>query len=109
MDGAVDVPEEFTGSALTVPNVPRTAANTGTLYLRLRDDPETVQTLNLPITAAVPGTTPAAADSAATAIPAPKSDPVAPEAPSDTPAQSPKPTPKTDSASAPGTTPTPHP
>ena len=29
----------FTGNALTVPNVPRAAANgnTGTLYLRLRD------------------------------------------------------------------------
>lgn len=48
MANAVDVPAEFTGTALSIPNVPRTGMN-GTLYFKLRDDPDTVQTLNLPI------------------------------------------------------------
>ncbi len=86
MDGAVDVPEEFTGSALTVSNVPRSAANgnTGTLYLRLRDDPDTVQTLNLPITSPVPGPNPvdSAASITTTPGPAAKPDQGVPQAPS---------------------------
>jgi hypothetical protein len=44
-DNAVDVPQEFTGTQLTVPH----PAN-GVLYLKLRDDPATVQTLTLPVT-----------------------------------------------------------
>ncbi|MFC5862801.1 hypothetical protein ACFPT7_10905 [Acidicapsa dinghuensis] len=48
MSNAVDVPPQFTGTALTVPNVSRTGM-TGTLYFKLRDDPDTVQTLNLPV------------------------------------------------------------
>jgi hypothetical protein len=44
-DGATDVPPDFTGTQLTVPH----PAN-GILYLRLRDDPPTVQTLALPVT-----------------------------------------------------------
>jgi hypothetical protein len=43
-DNATDVPLEFTGTQLSVPH----PAN-GTLYLKLRDDPETVQTLTLPV------------------------------------------------------------
>jgi hypothetical protein len=39
-----DVPPDFTGTELSVPH----AAN-GVLYLKLRDDPETVQTLTLPV------------------------------------------------------------
>ena len=45
-DNAVDVPQEFTGTQLTVPH----PATGGVLYLKLRDDPETVQTLTLPVT-----------------------------------------------------------
>lgn len=43
-DSAVDVPADFTGMQLTVPH----PAN-GVLYLKLRDDPETVQTLALSV------------------------------------------------------------
>ncbi len=45
MDNAVDVPADFTGTELTVPHPVN-----GTLYLKLRDDPDTVQTLSIPIT-----------------------------------------------------------
>ncbi|HUH62196.1 MAG TPA: hypothetical protein VLZ50_04320 [Terracidiphilus sp.] len=41
-DNAIDVPPEFTGTQLTVPHPAG-----GVLYLKLRDDPGTVQTLNL--------------------------------------------------------------
>jgi len=44
-DNAADVPPDFTGTQLSVPH----PAN-GVLYLKLRDDPETVQTLTLPVT-----------------------------------------------------------
>ena len=47
-DNAVDVPQEFTGTQLTVPH----PASGGALYLKLRDDPGTVQTLTLPVTPA---------------------------------------------------------
>jgi hypothetical protein len=49
-DNAVDVPADFTGMQLTVPH----PAN-GILYLKLRDDPETVQTLALSVLPAAPG------------------------------------------------------
>jgi hypothetical protein len=39
------VPPDFTGTQLSVPH----PAN-GALYLKLRDDPSTVQTLTLPVT-----------------------------------------------------------
>jgi hypothetical protein len=48
-----DLPTEFTGTQLNVPH----PAN-GVLYVKLRDDPETVQTLTLPVLAAVPTTQP---------------------------------------------------
>ena len=44
-DFATDVPPDFTGTQLSVPH----PAN-GVLYLKLRDDPETVQTLSLAVT-----------------------------------------------------------
>jgi hypothetical protein len=44
-DDATDIPGDFTGIQLSVPH----PAN-GVLYLWLRDDPDTVQTLTLPIT-----------------------------------------------------------
>ena len=43
-DSAAEVPPEFTGTQITVPH----PAN-GVLYLKLRDDPETTQTLSLPL------------------------------------------------------------
>jgi hypothetical protein len=43
-DNAADVPLEFTGIQLSVPH-----PASGVLYLKLRDDPETVQTLTLPL------------------------------------------------------------
>jgi hypothetical protein len=44
-DNSVEVPAGFTGAQLTVPHPVN-----GTLYLKLRDDPKTVQTLTLPVT-----------------------------------------------------------
>jgi hypothetical protein len=49
-DNATDVPPDFTGTQLSVPHPVN-----GTLYLRLRDDPQTVQTLSLPVTAVALG------------------------------------------------------
>jgi hypothetical protein len=43
-DNPIDVPSDFTGTQLSVPH----PAN-GVLYLKLRDDTETVQTLTLPV------------------------------------------------------------
>ncbi|MGD0940323.1 MAG: hypothetical protein ABR905_11480 [Terracidiphilus sp.] len=43
-ENSVDVPPEFPGTQLSVPH-----PTSGVLYLKLRDDPETVQTLNLPV------------------------------------------------------------
>jgi hypothetical protein len=43
-DNAVEVPLEFTGTQLSVPHPVN-----GILYLKLRDDPQTVQTLTLPV------------------------------------------------------------
>jgi hypothetical protein len=45
LNNATDVPPDFTGTQLSLPH----PAN-GTLYLKLRDDPATVQTLTLPVT-----------------------------------------------------------
>jgi cell division septation protein DedD len=65
-DNPVDVPADFTGTQVTVPHPVN-----GLLYLRLRDDPETVQTLTLSVMPLTPGTqaptTPAAVRPAATA------------------------------------------
>jgi hypothetical protein len=71
LNNPTDVPQDFTGTQLTVPH----PAN-GTLYLRLRDDPATVQTLALPVTLASPPVSQALAqpEPAAPAKPAPKSD-----------------------------------
>jgi hypothetical protein len=55
-DNPADVPPEFTGTQLSVPH----PAN-DVLYLKLRDDPETVQTLTLPL---MPMTATAAAKAA---------------------------------------------
>jgi hypothetical protein len=52
-NNSTDVPPDFTGTQLSVPH----SAN-GLLYLRLRDDPATVQTVTLPVTPALPGSQP---------------------------------------------------
>jgi len=44
-DTPTDVPQDFTGTQLTAPHPVN-----GVLYLKLRDDPATVQTLTLPVT-----------------------------------------------------------
>lgn len=43
-ENPIDVPPDFTGTQLTVPH-----PSSGTLYVKLRDDPGTVQTLTMPI------------------------------------------------------------
>jgi hypothetical protein len=55
MGNEVDVAPDFSGNALAVPNGFR-AGTSATLYLRLRDDPDTVQVLTLPVTALQAGT-----------------------------------------------------
>lgn len=54
-----DVPQDFTGTQM---NVPHPAG--GTLYLKLRDDPQTVQTLTLPVTLLTPAESKAVASQA---------------------------------------------
>ncbi len=51
-DNSVDVPADFTGTQLTVPHPVN-----GVLYLRLRDDPEVVQTLSMSVQPVTPGAT----------------------------------------------------
>ncbi len=76
-DGAADVPPDFTGTQLTVPH----PAN-GTLYLKLRDDPSTVQTLTIPVLpGASPGQQTTAPQSPPPAAPAPPTAPAPPSAP----------------------------
>ena len=66
-ENAVEIPADFTGMQLTVPH-----PVDGVLYLKLRDDPATVQTLGLAVLPAVPPNTPAGtqAKPAATTSPA---------------------------------------
>jgi hypothetical protein len=51
---ATEVPPDFTGGQLVVPH-----PTNGVLYLKLRDDPQTVQTLSLPVTLVTPAAQPA--------------------------------------------------
>jgi hypothetical protein len=91
-DNAVDVPQEFTGTQLTVPH----PAAGGALYLKLRDDPGTVQTLTLPVT---PVAAPGAAQASAAATPsAIQTQPAAVEPPAPAAAQA---TPPSDAQPAP--------
>ncbi len=55
-DNSADVPPEFAGTQLSVPHPVN-----GVLYLRLRDDPDTVQSLVLPLLPAAPAGSQAAA------------------------------------------------
>ncbi len=63
---ATEVPADFTGGQLVVPH----PAN-GMLYLKLRDDPQTVQTLTLPVTLVAPAALPAGQSAAVQGQPAP--------------------------------------
>jgi hypothetical protein len=80
---AIDVPPDFTGTQLSVPH----AAN-GILYLKLRDDPATVQTLTLPVTvmgqpeskAIAPQSQPPAAQMTEPSVPVTAPSAIAPEA-----------------------------
>ena len=83
---ATEVPPDFTGAQFTVPHPVG-----GILYLKLRDDPATVQTINLPVTPMSPSLA-----QAATPL-APIETPVAPS-------QTPPPT-NTQAPSADSTTP----
>jgi hypothetical protein len=64
-DNADDVTPQFTGTELTVPHPVN-----GVLYVKLRDDPATVQTLTLPVTPMKTVTLPAAPGPAPAAAPA---------------------------------------
>lgn len=84
-DDATEVPPDFTGTQLSVPHPVG-----GVLYLWLRDDPDTVQTLTLPITpgsaqsaqnGAVPVQQPAAQAAQSTQSAPPASTAVQPNAP----------------------------
>lgn len=100
-DNAVDVPADFTGTQLTVPH----PAN-GVLYLKLRDDPSTVQTLGLSVMPWTPGTpvptairpasTAPAASEPGDAAPAPAATAPAAAAPQQQNAQTPTPPPQTE-------------
>jgi hypothetical protein len=80
---AAEVAADFTGAQLTVPHPVN-----GVLYLKLRDDPQTVQTLTLPVTlvnapqsvaASAPSAPPAATTNAAAPPGADASTPAKPE------------------------------
>lgn len=79
---ATEIPPDFTGAQLVVPH----PAN-GVLYLKLRDDPATVQTLTLPVTVVTPATPPAGQTAAIQSQPA--TVPVAPPADAAPPAPKP--------------------
>ncbi|KAA6463224.1 hypothetical protein DYQ86_07870 [Acidobacteria bacterium AB60] len=82
----IEVPADYTAAQLAVPH----PAN-GTLYFKLRDDPETVQTLNLPVTF-MPGSAAAVPSPAAASSPSPAGTPApAASVPPDPPAAKPVP------------------
>ncbi len=88
-DAATDVPPEFTGTELIVPHPVN-----GQLYVKLRDDPATVQTLTLPVTYITPAEAKAVLPQSPQAVPVPASAAAAPEtesAPGNAPATTPAP------------------
>jgi hypothetical protein len=76
--GATDVPPDFTGTQLSVPHPVN-----GILYMRLRDDPLTVQTLLMPITPMTPAEASKLAPTVhpAATVPAGQQGPTQPPAP----------------------------
>jgi hypothetical protein len=81
-DDPIEVPPDFTGTQLAVPHPAG-----GALYVKLRDDPGTVQTLTLPVLPA---------NAAALSVVTPRTVEPPAEAPTEPPAQ-----PKTDSPAPP--------
>ncbi len=77
MANAMDVPPELTATAIAVPNTGH-AGGTATVFVRLRDDPETVHTLTLPVSA-ISNTGDAAAAQEALPITAPVVAPTTPQ------------------------------
>ncbi len=69
---AIDVPAQFTGTQIPVPH-----ATNGMLYVKLRDDPNTVQTLTLPV---MPLAGPASANAAGPHATESTTEPAAPVA-----------------------------
>jgi hypothetical protein len=67
-----EVPADFTGAQVAVPHPVN-----GALYLKLRDDPDTVQTLSMPMTSMTSATTTAAATATAQPAAAPPAQPSA--------------------------------
>ncbi len=82
-DKPTDVPLQFTGTELMVPH----PAN-GVLYLKLRDDPETVQTLTLPVVLTLQSVPEPDEEKPPAAVPAPASS-APPTAPATPPAEAP--------------------
>lgn len=72
-DNPTDVPPDFTGTQLVVPH-----AVGGTLYVKLRDDPGTVQTLTMPVTPVTAQATVPAAVPDAPPQPKPETPPATP-------------------------------
>jgi len=84
-----EVPQDFTGTQLTVPHPVN-----GVLYVKLRDDPATVQTLTLPVTLVSPAESRAAAAQAQPAsapVPTASPDPAGAESSAPPDAQDAKP------------------
>jgi hypothetical protein len=98
LNNATDVPPDFAGTQLSVAHPVN-----GTLYLRLRDDPATVQTLTLPMVVPPPAqaSAPAAPAAAAAAVPAAKPEDAKPD--------DAKPSPETHGPPAPAAAPAPSP
>jgi len=75
LGNATEVPPDFTGTQLSVPH----PAN-GLLYMRLRDDPDTVQTLTLPVMQPAPQALPVQTQPAQAPSKPPSAAPAAPPA-----------------------------
>jgi hypothetical protein len=78
-ENPVEIAPDFTGTQVVIPH-----PASGVIYLKLRDDPATVQTLTMPITPAAPGSL----DGLATAKAQSATPPEAPSAQSPNPAAS---------------------
>jgi len=82
LDSATTVPPEFTGTQLIVPH-----PNNGQLYMKLRDDPATLQTITLPVTTITPAESKSAAATPPAESPAPSPAQTAPPAAAPPPGQ----------------------
>jgi hypothetical protein len=100
-NNATNVPPDFTGTQLSVPH-----AADGVLYLKLRDDTDTVQTLTLPVTETAKSQSAAAPPAATPATVPPAAAPATPDSvtpPAVAPPAAAPTTPETPQAAAPAT------